>query len=85
MKIAMTPATRTTPHQHLVCYQVKRASKMIAQTGRGPTTAGDKGTPIVPAQAKHTPVNGLFVANQFGDERLDTVQDVELCIPSSVE
>ncbi len=81
----ITPAVRTTPDQHLVCYQVKRASKLIAQTGCGPTTAGDKGTPIVPAQAKHAPVIGLFVANQFGAERLDTVKGAEFCIPSSVD
>jgi hypothetical protein len=64
---------------------VKRASKLIAQTGCGATTAGDKGTTIVPAQAKHTPVTGLHVANQFGAERLDTVKEAEFCIPSSVD
>jgi hypothetical protein len=81
----ITAAVRTTPDQHLVCYQAKLASKAIAQTGCGPTTPGDKGTTIVPAQAKHTPVTGLYVANQFGAERLDTVGVTEFCIPSSVE
>jgi hypothetical protein len=81
----ITAVVRTTPDQHLVCYQAKRAAKLIAQTGCGPTTPGDTGTAIVPAQPKHTPVTGLFVANQFGAERLDTVQETEFCIPSSVE
>jgi len=55
----ITPAVRATPDQHLVCYQAKRASKLIAQTGCGPTTPGDKGTTITPVQAKHTPLTGL--------------------------
>jgi len=63
---------------------LRSETKWIAQTGCGPTTPGDKGTPIVPAQAKHTPVTGLYVANQFGAERLDTVTEAEFCIPSSV-
>lgn len=81
----ITPAVRTTPEQHLVCYQMKPATKTIAQTGCGATTLGDKGTTIVPAQPKHTPVTGLYLANQFGTERLDTVKEAELCIPSTVE
>jgi len=39
---------------------------------------------IVPAQAKHTPVTGLYVGNRFGAERLDTVTEAEFCIPSQV-
>ena len=46
---------------------------------------GDKGPTIVPAQPKHAPVTGLFVANQFGAESLDAVTEAELCIPSTVE
>jgi hypothetical protein len=66
------------------------ATKAIAQgMGCGPATPGDTGTTIVPAQPKHAPVTGLFVANQFGAERLDTVMvtvtEAELCIPSSVD
>lgn len=81
----ISPAVRTTPDQHLVCYQIKVATKSIAQTGCGATNPDDKGTTIVPAQPKHTPVAGLHLANQFGTERLDTVKEAELCIPSTVE
>ncbi len=81
----ITPAVRTTPDQHLVCYQMKAATKSIAQSGCGPTTPGANGTSIVPAQPKHVPVVGVHLANQFGTERLDTVKEAELCIPSSVE
>jgi hypothetical protein len=35
-------------------------------------------------QPKHQKVLGLSVANQFGEERLDTIVEEELCIPSSV-
>ena len=81
----ITPATRAVPDTHLVCYQAKLSTKLIAQTGCGPTDPGDKGTKIDPKQAKHAPVTGLYVANQFGAERLDTVSVAEFCIPSSVE
>lgn len=42
----ITPAVRTTPDQRLVCYQATLAPKLIARTGCGPTTSGDKGTTI---------------------------------------
>jgi hypothetical protein len=79
------PAVRTTPDQHLVCYQMKPASKTIAQTGCGATNPDDRGTAIVPAQPKHAPLTGLYLANQFGAERLDTVKEAEFCMPSTVE
>jgi hypothetical protein len=82
---AITPATRAVPDTHLVCYQAKLATKLIAQTGCGPSDPADKGTKIDPAQQKPTPRTGLYVANQFGAERLDTVSVAEFCIPSSVE
>ncbi len=81
----ITPATRVVPDTHLVCYQAKLATKLIAQTGCGPTDPADKGTKIDPAQQKPTPRTGLFVANQFGAERLDTAGVTELCIPSQVD
>lgn len=80
----ITPANLWSPVEHLVCYRARLAKNFIAQTGCGPTTPGDRGTPIVPAQAKHAPITGLHVANDFGAERLDTVQEAEFCIPSSV-
>jgi hypothetical protein len=81
----ITPATRVVPDTHLVCYQAKLATKLIAQTGCGPTDPAAQGTKIDPAQQKPTPRTGLFVANQFGAERLDTVGVAEFCIPSQVD
>ena len=42
------------------------------------------GTTIVPAQPKHVPVGGLYSSTQLGTDRLDTVKEVELCIPSTM-
>jgi hypothetical protein len=36
-----------------------------------------------PAQPKHVPVVGIFVENQFDPERLDSVKEEELCVPSA--
>jgi hypothetical protein len=36
-----------------------------------------------PAQSKHVPVVGIFVENQFDPERLDSVKEEELCVPSA--
>jgi hypothetical protein len=80
----IAPATRLDTSAHLVCYQAKLAKKTIAQSGCGAATPGDKGTSIVPGQAKHVPLAGVYVANQFGTERLDTVSEGELCIPSQL-
>lgn len=79
----ITPFTRSGDTQ-LLCYQARLAKKHIAQSGCGPANPADKGTLIAPEQAKHTPVLGLHVANQFGSERLDTVKEAELCIPSQL-
>jgi hypothetical protein len=82
---AITPAARVVRDTHLVCYQAKLATKLIAQTGCGAADPADKGTKIAPAQVKHAPRTGLFVANQFGAERLDTVGVAEICIPSQLD
>jgi len=71
--------------EHLLCYQARVARKAIAQSGCGVADPADKGVSIVPKQAKHAKLEGLYVANQFGAERLDTVTEAELCIPSSVD
>ena len=34
-------------------------------------------------QPKHIPVTGIGVNNQFGPERLDTIKEEELCVPST--
>jgi hypothetical protein len=36
-----------------------------------------------PRQAKHVPVEGLFVTTQLGRERADTRSHDELCVPST--
>src|SRR5262249_55798954 len=36
-----------------------------------------------PPQPKHVKVLGIFVNNQFGPERLDTVKEDEFCVPST--
>jgi hypothetical protein len=36
----------------------------------------------VRGQPKHESVSGLFVNNQFGPERIDTIKEEELCVPS---
>ncbi len=79
----ITPALIRHPNDHLVCYQAKLAKALIPQTGCGPTTPGDKGTKIDPAQPKHEPVDPVFVNNQFGPEVLETVKEAEFCIPST--
>lgn len=81
----IAPATIRHPDDRLVCYAATIAKKRIEQSGCGPADPADRGTPIEPAQAKHAKVTGLYVANQFGTERLDTVKQTELCIPSTIE
>ena len=81
----ISAATIRHPDDHLVCYAATIAKKRIEQSGCGPADPADKGTTIEPAQAKHAKLTGLFVANQFGTERLDTIKETELCIPSTIE
>ncbi len=78
----ITAAGRWSPDERLVCYQARLATKLIAQSGCGPADQADKGVPIVPAQGKHAALTGLYVANQFASQRLDTIKEAELCVPS---
>ncbi len=39
----------------------------------------------VKGQPKHQPVKGLFLANQFGAEKADTIKEEELCVPTTVD
>jgi hypothetical protein len=39
-------------------------------------------TTVCLAQAKHTSVDGIFLRNQLGAERIDTIKEDELCVPS---
>lgn len=78
----ITPATVRHPTENLLCYKVKAAKSTIAQPLCGAATPKDKGTPIVPKPAKHTPKIGMFTANQLGQLRLDSTKEVEFCVPS---
>jgi len=78
----ITPASVRHVDSLLVCYRAKLATVAIPQLGCGPVDPKIKGTKIDPKQAKHTPVIGLFVNNQLGPLQLDTVKELELCIPS---
>jgi hypothetical protein len=78
----LAPSTVGNPGAFLVCYQAKLATKTIAQNGCGPANAVDKGTKIVPKQAKHGS-QLVQVGNQLGGQALDTKKESLLCIPSS--
>jgi hypothetical protein len=82
---AIQPAAIDNPDRHLVCYQAKLASKAIPQNGCGCDTTVDamcRGTKIDPRQARHLKRGGIHTNNQFGPELLDTVREVEVCVPS---
>jgi hypothetical protein len=78
----LSPASIRHPEGLLVCYQASLATSEIPQLGCGPVDPKSKGTKIVPKQPKHAPRLGIFVANQLGALRLDSKQEVELCVPS---
>ena len=80
----ITPATVRNPGSHLLCYRARVARKQIEQTGCGPAHPGDRGTTITPRQDRHLQQRGIFVANQFGTERLDTKREALVCVPSTV-
>lgn len=42
-----------------------------------------KSAKTAPPQSKHVPVPGIFVNNQFGRERISTLKEDELCVPST--
>jgi len=72
------------PEDHLVCYAARPARQTITQNGCVPTDPADRGTPLEPPQPPHSRVLGMYVNNQFGDGRLDSKKEIELCIPSAV-
>jgi len=82
---AITPATVRSPASHLVCYQVKPSKVSIAQTACGPVDPKGKGAKLDPPQPKHQKVSGLVVNGQLGSATLDTVKELELCVPLTAE
>jgi hypothetical protein len=79
-----TPATVRHPEALLACYRAKLARVLIPQLGCGPVDPTDQGTKLVPSQPKHAARTGMFVADQLGTLRLDSVKERELCVPSLV-
>ncbi len=78
----IAPASIRHADSFLVCYKATPAKSEIPQLGCGPLDPKSKGTKISPAPAKHTPKTGIFVNNQLGPLRLDSVKELELCVPS---
>ncbi len=79
------PAGIRNPDRHLVCYQAKFTSREIQQTGCGCNEAVDatcRGTRLDSRQPRHAKRNGLYTNNQFGPGLLDTIGEVEFCVPS---
>src|SRR5262245_41451819 len=79
--VPITPSPIRHPDTQLLGYQAQLAKALIPQTGCGPTTPGDLGTKIDPAQPKHVRIEPVYVNNQFGPGVLATVKEAELCIP----
>lgn len=60
------------PRRYLACYEVKPAKTLCAAD---PTLSCER----------HVPQRGIFGGNRFGEERLDTKTEAELCVPASVD
>jgi len=82
--VPFTPAALRHAGVQLACYRAVLAKKTIAQDGCGPLDPKANGTKINPAPAKHQKRLGLHIASQLGAGTLDTVKELELCIPSTV-
>ena len=78
----IAPASVRHADSLLVCYRAKLATTQIPQLGCGAVDPKSKGAKIDPKQPKHTPVIGIFVNNQLGPLQLDSVKELELCVPS---
>lgn len=82
--VVIEPATVRNPDEHLVCYFAKLARKFIPQTGCGPSAEIGPLQRIEPRQESHLKRIGLYLANQLGEWRADSVKETEICIPSQV-
>lgn len=71
------------PEDHLLCYKAGLARRFIAQNGCRPADPSDAGTLLEPSQQRHTPRRGIYLNNQFGDGRVDSKREVELCLPTA--
>ncbi|HYD48582.1 MAG TPA: PQQ-dependent sugar dehydrogenase [Terriglobales bacterium] len=78
----ITPATVENSDRRLLCYQAKLARNFIVQSGCGAAIAGDRGSKIDPAQLRHSRITAADSNDQFGPQQLDTVKEMELCLPT---
>lgn len=81
----ITPADIRHFESRLVCYQAKLAKSTIAQNACGPLVPKDKGTKLVPPQAKHVKQLAVPITGQLGSATLDTAKELEVCVPQQVE
>ena len=80
--VPLAPADVRYPFDHLLCFQAKLATRLVAQTGCLPTDPADKGVKIDPKQANSTE-RGLYVTSQLGPTQVDTKKVVEICLPAT--
>lgn len=80
--VPLAPADVRYPFDHLLCFQAKLATRLVAQTGCLPTDPADKGVKIDPKQANSTE-RGLYVTSQLGPTEVDTKKVVEICLPAT--
>jgi len=81
----ITPADVRHFESRLACYQAKLAKSTIAQNACGPLVRKDKGTKLVPPQAKHVKQLAVPITGQFGSATVDTAKELEVCVPQPVE
>jgi hypothetical protein len=80
----ITPTDVRHFESQLVCYQAKLAKSTIAQNACGPLVPKDKGTKIVPPQAKHVKQLAVPITGQLGSATLDTAKELEVCVPQPI-
>jgi hypothetical protein len=81
----ITPSPLRHAGSTLVCYQAKVAKSTIAQNACGPLAPKDKGAKIVPPPPKHEKQLAFPLTGQFGSTTVDTVKELEVCVPQAVE
>jgi len=73
--------------KHLACYDIEAVKGMCSSTPDFQGQACDKDRDcgaggVCEIQEKDQKIDGLYLNNQFGDERLDLDKVEELCVPS---
>ncbi len=78
-----TPIAIQDPNAALLCYKAKLSKKQIAQQGCGPAIPA--GPEVSLDQERHVKRAALFTSNVFGDARVGTIKESEICVPATVE